>query len=276
MKNGNVFADQNVVASIVKMTFGSHIQAGLPEQDVFIESSSNKSKVVRVEEKDIQNPKVLAKPVYATAKATAHDPFKLGETPLGPFDKGSKLGFTLGQWLGAIGSGSYVASGSKTELSLHFNKLISKGVYTVWCSSLTLPPNFKGVDKPCGAADGSQNSFKADSKGNGSFSLELSSPLIESTKETVSMVTVAYHSDGKTYADKTGDFGKTTHVQLFYLVPTPKPTPTPVPATPSPSPSPSETPKPVISGKGIGWIIVGLLAIVVIISLIARRKRSSI
>src|SRR3989338_6977661 len=64
-------------------------------------------KVIRVEAKD---PAVLAKQVYAAAAPTTHDPFKTGPNPLGPFDKGKELGFTLGQWISASGIGIYSAN----------------------------------------------------------------------------------------------------------------------------------------------------------------------
>lgn len=270
LKSQGVLAARDVS---LKVTFFNHLQAKLPEQDVFIESKNDKTKVIRVEGKDVQDQAVLAKQAYATAKATPHDPFKLGPNPLGPFDKGVKLGFTLGQWLAATGSGSYSVTGDKAEMKFIFKKLVPKGVYTVWCSKLTLPPNFKVIDKPCGAQDGSQNSFKADSKGNGSFNLSLD-PLPDSSKETFSVIALAYHSDGKTHDGEAGDFGKTTHVQIFYLVPPPPETPSPTPLPATISPSPSQTPAPSISGKNLGWLILGLVIIIIIISLLARRKSS--
>ena len=201
----------------VPVQFASHIQAKLPEQDVFIQGSKA-SEVVRVEGDTATTSETLAKTAYAAASAVAHDPFKLGENPLGPFTKGQSLGFTLEQWLAATGSGTYTVNESEAELALNFQNLVPNGVYTLWCSRLTFPPNPKIVDRPCGAADGSQNALKADNNGSATFNLTLS-PLEQSSKETASVIALAYHSDGQTYGADPGEFGYKTHVQIFFLVP---------------------------------------------------------
>ena len=176
------------------------------------------TKVVRVEGEKAKDSEYLARTVYAAASPTEHDAFKVGPSPLGPFDKGKSLGYTLGQWLGAGGIGIYSVDGDKAELSLSFKKLVPNGVYTVWCSRMTFPPEPKIVDMPCGKDDGSENSFTADEKGNGDFSLKFK-PLEESTKETASIIAIAYHSDGKTYGASPGDFGLNSHIQTFFLLP---------------------------------------------------------
>lgn len=178
------------------------------------------SKVGRIEGEMAKDPINLAKTVYAAATPIEHDPFKVSKNPLGPFEKGKSLGFTLGQWLAASGIGVYGVDGGNAELDLSFKNLVPNGVYTVWCSRITFPPNFDVVDTPCGAEDGSENSFKSDEKGNGAFSLKLK-PLEASTKETVSAIALAYHSDGKTYGTSPGDFGLNSHVQIFFLLPVP-------------------------------------------------------
>lgn len=212
--------EQTVPEKTINIQFASHIQAKLPEQDVFLAGKDNNSQVVRIEGEAASDPANLARIVFATANATEHDPFKMGKNPLGPFAKGASLGITLQDWLAAGGSGTYTIKGNNADLALSLAKLVPNGVYTVWCSRLTFPPNPKVVDRPCGAADGSQNSFKADSSGNATFNLKLQ-PLEASTKETASVIAIAYHSDGKTYGASPGEFGKTTHVQIFFMVPVP-------------------------------------------------------
>lgn len=212
-----------VKGSSVEVKFGNHIQMGLPEQDVFVVDPKNESQVWRVEgdaNKELDSA-TQAKTVYASSRAVDHDPFKVGANPLGPFSKGESLGFTLEQWLAATGAGTYTVDGDSAKLSLSFQKLVANGVYTVWCSRLTLPPNVNIVDYPCGAADGSENSFTADASGNGSFTLTLP-PLAVSSKETVTVIALAYHSDGKTYGGSPGDFGLVSHVQLAFLMPAPE------------------------------------------------------
>lgn len=200
--------------------FVNHLQANLPEQDVFIEQAEGSNQVIRVEGDAGKDPKNLAKKAYAASVAVAHDPFKVDQNPLGPYPKGNQLGFTFGVWLEAKGSGTYEVQADTAELNLTFEKLVPNGTYTVWCSRLTFPPNPKVLDRPCGKEDGSENVFKADAQGNGTFNLKLK-PLEESTKETASVVALAYHSDGKTYGETPGDFGLNSHVQIFYLLPAP-------------------------------------------------------
>ena len=199
----------------IDLQFVNHIQAGMPEQDVLIEKDG---KVVRVEGSDPLS--TVVQPVYATANPITNDPFKVGANPLGPFEKGAPLGFTLAQWLGATGSGTYVVDGNNSQLKLSFKGLVPGGVYTVWCSRLTFPPNVKVVHEPCGASDGSQNSFKAANDGSATFNLTLNA-LADSTKETASVIVVNYHSNGKTYGKNPDDLGQYTHVQIFAIVPVP-------------------------------------------------------
>ncbi len=175
-------------------------------------------KVVRVEGNQAKDPAFLAKQVYATAVAAGHDPFKVGENPLGPFDGGKSLGFTLGEWLSAAGGGAYAVDKGNAQLNLTFSSLVKNGVYTVWCSRVTFPPDPNIVDMPCGALNGSENAFIADEEGNGKFFLKLK-PLEQSTKQTATMLAVAYHSDGKTHGASPGEFGLNSHVQIFYMMP---------------------------------------------------------
>ncbi|MBI3380118.1 hypothetical protein HY029_05165 [Candidatus Gottesmanbacteria bacterium] len=209
--------------NVVDIKFANHPQMKLPEQDVYLESPTDKSMVMRVESDEATKPDTQAKMVYAVTSAVAHDPFKMGPKPLGPFPKGKALGWTLGQWLDAAGSGTYTLDGDMAWLKLSFTKLVPNSTYTVWCSRLTFPPNPKIVDRPCGATDGSENMFKTDASGNGKFELKLT-PLEASTKETATVIALAYHSDGKTYGAAPGDFGLNSHVQMVFLMPVPTPT----------------------------------------------------
>ncbi|MEK6984072.1 MAG: PKD domain-containing protein [Nanoarchaeota archaeon] len=178
------------------------------------------TQVIRLEGAQAKDSANLEKMAYATATPAEHDPFKINTNPLGPFPKGKPLGFNLGQWLEASGIGVYSVDDENAEMELSFRNLVPNGVYTVWCSRITFPPNPKIEDAPCGTPDGSENKFESDQKGSGSFSLKLK-PLEASTDETASGLAVAYHSDGKTYGAIPGDFGMNTHVQLFFMVPKP-------------------------------------------------------
>ena len=182
------------------------------------ETVKEAAKVIRVEGDQAKDPSNLAKTVYASLEAVPHDPFKVSENPLGPFPAGKPLGFTLQQWLDASGIGIYSVDVENAQLEFSFQKLVPNGVYTVWCSRLKLPPGPEIEDHPCGAENGTENVFKADAQGEGTFNLKLKTlPL--STNETVSMIALAYHSDGKTYGASPGDFGLNSHVQLFFVIP---------------------------------------------------------
>jgi hypothetical protein len=193
------------------------VQVGWPEQDVFVELG-NGDGVVRVEKEAAKDPASLAKMVYAAAVPVPRDPYKVGPNPLGPFAKGPALGFTLGQWLAATAKGTYTVEGGQADVTVEAQRLVPNGVYSVWCSRATLRPNFALADAPCGAADGSQNTFRADAAGNGAFRVKTHA-LPVSTQETLTVILLAYHSDGKTHGGTPGSFGHETHVQLFTIVP---------------------------------------------------------
>jgi len=158
------------------------------DEDILMEGSNE---VFRVEGDDARDPENLAKTVYAAAEATEHDPFKVGENPLGPFEKGASLGFTLEDWLAATGSGTYEVDDDEAELDLEFENLVPDSVYTIWCSRISFPPNVNIVDFPCGAEDGSENVFETDEEGNADYNLELE-PLEQSTEETATIIALAY------------------------------------------------------------------------------------
>ncbi len=174
------------------------------------------TQVERVEGANAKDPATIEKELYASSDTTKHDPFKTGENALGPFPKGKSLGFTLQKWMSASGIGIYSADAGNATLELSFKNLVPDGVYTVLCSRIISSPEMKIEDVPCGAEDGSQNTFTSDSKGLGSFSLAMN-PL-QATNETMPLIAVAYHSDGKTYGASPGDFGLNTHVQLFFMM----------------------------------------------------------
>ncbi len=258
----NVFA-----ATTVNLQFANHIKANLPEQDVFIQSLSNPNQVVRVEGDQAKEATISAKTVYAASSAVEHDPFKLGDNPLGPFPKGKSLGFTLEEWLGAQGSGTYMVDGDSAQLDLTFQKLVPNGVYTVWCSRLTFPPNPSVVDRPCGLADGSENVLTADADGAGSFKLGMK-PLEESTTETASLIALAYHSDGKTYGEKPGDFGLNSHVHIFAMIPIAE-------AAVSPAPTPTPQATSILGLSGTAWFIIIVVIVVIFLGFWMMSKKGS-
>jgi len=225
---------------VVDVMLRSHIYLPTPRpvQDVFIVlNNSTPNLVYRIELNQSKDPINLAQDVYATTNATPHDPYKITPRPLGPFPKGADLGFTLGDWLAANGTGTYAEEDDNATMNLTFSKLVPNGIYTVWYASIAMPPNYKEVLTPIGAPDGSQNAFRADALGNGVFNLKMkalppssnvtygaytamyvtrTAPI--NTTITWTLISVAYHSDGMTHGATPGEFGKTTHVQIIHLM----------------------------------------------------------
>lgn len=209
-----------------------------PVQDVFIMlNNTTPNLVYRIERNQADDLTNLAREAYATTNATPHDPYKVTPKSLGPFPKGADLGFTLGQWLEAIGTGTYTEENDNSTMNFTFRNLVPNGVYTVHYTRITMPPNFNEMLIPVGAPDGSQNAFKADAKGNATFNLKLKT-LPASTNITFkdyaamyvtktapitanitwTLISVVYHSDGKTKGASLGEPGKNAHGQMVHLM----------------------------------------------------------
>jgi hypothetical protein len=209
-----------------------------PVADVFFElNNTTPNLVYRVEQGQAKDPFDLAKMSYATTSEIPHDPYKLTPNAIGPFPKGSPLGFTLEEWLSAIGSGTYIEENRNTSINLTFHNLVPNATYSIWCHRVTSPPNYREENLPLGAGDGSQNVFESDSRGNGAFNLEIE-PLPATTNVTYNdwvamyitkmapintdvtwtLIGVVYHSDGKTHGSVPGQFGKNAHLQLVHLM----------------------------------------------------------
>ena len=196
--------------------YGENNKKWYDNPDSCEEANQQRNQVFRVEGTEAEE--FEDEMLFAASEAIEHDPFKLGASPLGPFPKGDELEFTLEEWLAAGGSGTYMVNGSNAIMDFRFTNLVENGVYTVWCSRLTFPPNFNVVDKPCGAENGSQNTFVADKDGEAAFNLALET-LLQSTEETVTLIALAYHSDDSTCGSSPCDFGLNSHVQIFSIVP---------------------------------------------------------
>lgn len=194
--------------------FVNHILMGLAEQDVYMATEDG---MVQRIPGDVPLASI-GQPLYTAAEAQEHDPFALGEAPLGPFEMGGELGVTLGDWLKAEGHGSYTLDGDMAQIELTLHNLVPNGVYTAWCSVAALPPERMITDIACGAADGSENMFTADGNGDATFSV-MANALPSTTDTSLSMVALAYHSDGNTYGAHPGDFGFNSHVQIIAIIP---------------------------------------------------------
>jgi hypothetical protein len=196
------------------------IQAEMPAQDVYLDAGNGQ--VVRP---TAVNAETLAQPLYRSAVEVELD---LYEPPFdtGPYPKGEPLGFTLADWVASKGQGTYTLKGDRAVIDLTFDNLVSDGVYTIWC----LVWNFKETvsEVPCGAPDGSENTFTTDANGHGEITIEVDA-FPPSTEEAINGIAIAYHSDGKTWGSTVGPHGLEAHVQMFYDF-MPGETPLPQPA----------------------------------------------
>jgi hypothetical protein len=215
--SSNVLADDGAIA----LQFVNHLQAGLPEQDVFVEKVGGSSEVFRL--LDAEKDSYLNAPLYATATTTAHNPFEGLTNPAanGPFQKGSALNVTLGEWLAATGTGSYQCVDGQGEVTLEFTGLMPNGIYTLWYVFSPTPPTtpFMSLDLPFGARDGSQSLVSVNADGTASYQASVTPCLQPSGEQAATLIALAYHSDGKTHGSLPGDFGLNSHIQLMGMLP---------------------------------------------------------
>lgn len=94
-----------------KLIFENYLQAGYPEQDIFVESFNGSRTVVRMEPVLANHPEKTAfnflRQAYGAAEAVPHDLLKSGKNPLGPFPKGRRLGQKFITWIDAKAEGEY-------------------------------------------------------------------------------------------------------------------------------------------------------------------------
>ncbi len=206
----------------IKLQFVNHLQAKLPEQDVFIERVAGSDEVYRVTAAD----KNMNAPLYAAASPLPHDPGN--PKAVGPFKKGRALGISLGQWLAGTGTGTYTCTKGQGTVVASFKKLVPDGVYTMWYALLATPPPMPMAtyDLPIGARDGSQNVFRSNAQGSASLKASFEPCLQMTTDQFTALLAIAWHSDGKTYYGEPGPsdmrysgFGAVSHVQLFLGLP---------------------------------------------------------
>ncbi len=98
---------------------------------------------------------------------------------------------------------------------IDFWKLMRGGTYSLWCIRMSET----GItEKPCVEAGQPGNPVTMD--GRGETRLEVSFPALPDTStQTGSWIGLAFHSDGHQHAIP-DDFGKTTHMQLLWKLPT--------------------------------------------------------
>ncbi|MGB1286872.1 MAG: hypothetical protein ACPG7F_10095 [Aggregatilineales bacterium] len=203
--------------TVIDLNWSTLTGLGLAEQFVFLMDENGDLYKVTADSplSDLQQP-IYTMPAENAADFV-FDPFQLTENPLGPLPAGEALGMTLGDYLGGRGTGTYTLDGDMATVDASFDRLMPNAVYTLWCSDLTRPPEFNIVDKPCGAQDGSENNFMSDEYGH--LEINMSFPALAMPTETgLSVIAIAWHSDGETYGEHPGDFGVVSFVPLRALL----------------------------------------------------------
>lgn len=200
----------------IELAFVTHLEARLPEQDVYVERVAGSGEVYRVTPGDVD----MDAPLYKVAIPVPHNPFDA--KAIGPHPKGEAFGMTLGEWLRHSGSGTYTCADGEGRLDTRFTGLVPNGVYTMWhaFTAIAATKPFSGfLDLPLGARDGSTSVFVADADGGAEFRHRFRPCLQMSQAWTTSLLAINYHSDGRTYAARPGDFGFNAHTPLILVLP---------------------------------------------------------
>ncbi|MEL7114064.1 MAG: hypothetical protein AAGP08_00495 [Pseudomonadota bacterium] len=198
------------------LTFMTHVDAGVAEQDVYIERAPGAREVYRPGPSFTD----VNQRLFASAKPQSHNP--VDPAAVGPFPKGAELDVTLDEWLGARGDGHYHVEDGEGHLTIAFEGLVPNGVYTLWHFFMVngeTDPFIGTFDLPAGAFDGSQSIFVADAEGTATFDQTFETPLQLSGEQLGAGLAVNWHSDGKSYGVLPGEFGRNAHIQLFASLP---------------------------------------------------------
>ena len=95
---------QQTALVVDEIKFVNHVDAGMVEQDAYIEKVPGSGEVFRVTADEAE--KYLDFPAYKTVEPQHHDPF--ASTGAGPFKKGEAMGMTLREWLAGTGTAEYL------------------------------------------------------------------------------------------------------------------------------------------------------------------------
>ena len=114
----------------IELAFITHLDAGMPEQDVYIEREPGSGKVFRVTAGDHN----MSAPLFATATETEHDPFD--PAAVGPHEKGEAMGMTLGERDGS--SSAFEADENGKAAFVHMFKPCLQ-MSDTWTTSMPAP-----------------------------------------------------------------------------------------------------------------------------------------
>lgn len=191
----------------------------MPEQDVYLVLDPKSNFVFRPLVNDSADEIYLNQRLYSADSDSLRDPFMAGQNPLGPFPKGSELGFSIRDWLKAKGEADYSCDGTKSTLKASFSSLVPNSLYSLWYFQAKLPPGFQSIELPLGNENGTQNLFWTDSFGNANYFLSWDGCVPTPTERVPVGIQVIYHSDNLQKGQYAGEVGKTSHLHLMGLVP---------------------------------------------------------
>lgn len=209
---------QSAHAEETQVTFVTHIEAGLPELDVYLPAPFDDALALQVRPDTYEGRE--SQMLYAASEPIPHNPFDAEAG--GPFPKGATLGLTLGDWLAASGSAQVECVDGVGRVQAQFAGLVPDATYTLWYAMVPMPPTvpFTGaLDLPLGARDGSDAALQSDGYGTAAVDISFAPCLVASNEQVLSMLALAWHSDGETYGSSPGDFGLNSHVQIFAPLP---------------------------------------------------------
>ena len=204
-----------------KLAFVDHVEAGYIEQDVYVAHRPDTSRVYRMNPDELETYKGTK--IYGSARAVPHSPFNPFDN--GPYRKGKSFDMTMGDWLAATGSATYICREEKATIEASFRNLVPFSRYTIWYGFVARDHigcrdcRYSRIDVPLGDPDGSQSIFKTDAVGGALYELAFEPCLELSGERLAAMLTIVYHSDGRTHGRGPGAFGRDSHLHLFTTLP---------------------------------------------------------
>ncbi len=124
--------------------------------------------------------------------------------------QGLPLGFTLGEWIGASGTGTIVCTDGTAAAINEFSGLVPGGVYQLFRNQFT-PQGPKRT--PFGKPDSSDSVFTANEDGTVAVT-----SVLPFCPDPTDGVLLSYHSDGTVHGPLGGDTGVNLHNQLLIRV----------------------------------------------------------
>ena len=204
------FASQSF-AGEMKLEFGTFVDFGMVEQDVYVEDGNGM--VHRVAAKDVDA--AMNAKIFGAKESPPFQPMNL--EPTATYEKGIDLGMTFSEWLSASATGTVGCENGQAKVDISLSGLAPNAVYTMWNFIDAEPPTdpWQGILYPLGARDGSAATFNSDADGNARYQATFEPCLQVSGTQTMAGIAVAWHPDGKTHGASPGALGVDSFAQLM-------------------------------------------------------------